>query len=366
MRMRPLVVLVAGVMLAVVLAPPAEAQRGSGFGRGKQRPAPQEEPAPGEYALDGPHALEAIDRGEARQALAYYERTAEQDEQQGNHVRAARAWHVASLVALRLGRYQKAIQSASRSIELFKSAAGLMPNDLGAWASAYSQLGAAYRSVGDLPKARQTLEEGLEFSKARLKGRQEGQVEGFLLNGLAMVAYAQRDYQTALARNTQAAQFFEITESRLPRQAPERVRTNMRRWAANSLFGIGRAQLALGHPDEAEAAFDRGIKYARLSGLKEIEIQLLEGQGNLALSRHDWSKALAAYQQGIALARQSNRTSGLTGLHQGQSRALAGLGRTEEALASAREAVRRVEEIRADLGDSELRSGFFEDKQAIY
>jgi len=367
MNMRALVqALAAGVTLAVALTPSAEAQRGSGLGRGKQQPAPQEETAPGEYALDGPHALEAIDCGEARQALAYYERTAAQAEQQGNQVRAARAWHVACLVGLRLGRYQKAIQSASRSIELFRGAAGLTQNDLGAWASTYSQLGAAYRSVGDLPKARQTLEEGLEFAKGRLKGRQEGQVEGFLLNGLAMVAYAQRDYQTALARNTQAAQFFETAETRLPARASERVRTNMRRWAANSLFGIGRAQLALGHPDEAEAAFDRGLKYARLSGLKEIEIQLLAGQGSLALSRHDWSKALAVYQQSIALASQSNRTSGLTGLYQGQSRALAGLGRTDEALASAREAVRRVEEIRADLGDADLRSGFFEDQQGIY
>ncbi len=367
MSVRALVqVLVAVVTLAVALTPPGEAQRGSGPGRGKHQPAPQEETASGEYALDGPHALEAIDRGEARQALAYYERTAAQAEQQGDQVRAARAWHVASLVALRLGRYQKAIQSASRSIELFRNAAGLTQNDLGAWASDYSQLGAAYRSVRDLPKARQTLEEGLEFAKARLKGRQEGQVEGFLLNGLAMVAYAQRDYQTALARNTQAAQFFATAETRLPARAPERVRTNMRRWSANSLVGIGRAQLALGHPDEAEAAFDRGLKYARLSGLKEIEIQLLAGQGSLALSRHDWSKALAVYQQSIALATQSNRTSGLTGLYQGQSRALADLGRTDEALASAREAVRRVEEIRADLGDADLRSGFFEDQQGIY
>ena len=50
----------------------------------------------------------------------------------------------------------------------------------------------------------------------------------------------------------------------------------------------------------------------------------------------------------------------------GQSRALAGLGRTEEAFAAARQAVRHIEEIRADLGDATLRSGFFEDKQGIY
>lgn len=359
--------LLTGAMLVVTVTPPAEAQRG--LNKGRQRPpaqAPQEEPAAGEYALDGPQAIEAINRGEGPQALAYYERTAGEAEQQNNQVRAARAWHAATVVAVRLGRYQKAIQSGGRAIEAFKRATGLTPPDLGSWASTYSHLGGAYRLVGDLPKARQTLEEGLELTRTRMSGRRGGQAEGFLLNGLAKVAYAQQDYQTALARDTQAAQFFEGVESRLPPRAPERIRTTLRRWAAGSFFGVGRAQLALGHPDEAGAAFDRGLKYARQSGLREMEVELLSGQGSLALSRRDWPKALGIYQQCIALANQIKRVGGLPDLYHGRSRALAGLGRIEEALAAAREAVQHIEEIRADLGDSGLRSGFFEDKQRIY
>lgn len=359
--------LLAGVMLVVTLTPPAEAQRG--LGKGKHRAPEQAAPAEttaDEYPLDGPQALEAIDRGEGRQALAYYERAAAQAEQQGNQVRAARAWHAASLVARRLGRYQKAIQAGSRAIEVFKSAGALSPPDMGAWASTYSQLGAAYRAVGDLARARQALEDGLEFAKTRMSGRREGQAEGFLLNGLALVAYAQHDYPTALARNTEAAQFFEAAESRLQPKTPERLRANIRRWAANSFLGIGRAQLALGHPDLAEPAFDRGLKYARQSGVRGIEFDLLSGQGSLALSRQEWAKALGIYQQCIALSNQTNRAGGLPGLYQGQSRALEGLGRPEEAFAAAREAVRHIEEIRADLGDSGLRTGFFEDKQGIY
>jgi CHAT domain-containing protein len=359
--------LLAGVMLVVTLTPPADAQRG--LGKGKHRAPEQAAPAEttaDEYPLDGPHALEAIDRGEGRQALAYYERAAAEAEQQGNQVRAARAWHAASLVARRLGRYQKAIQAGSRAIEVFRGAGALTPPDMGAWASTYSQLGAAYRAVGDLARARQALEDGLEFAKTRMSGRREGQAEGFLLNGLALVAYAQHDYPTALARNTEAAQFFEAAESRLQPKTPERLRANIRRWAANSFLGIGRAQLALGHPDLAEPAFDRGLKYARQSGVRGIEIDLLSGQGSLALARQDWAKALGFYQQCIALSNQTNRAGGLPGLYQGQSRALEGLGRPEEAFAAAREAVRHIEEIRADLGDSGLRTGFFEDKQGIY
>jgi CHAT domain-containing protein len=371
MRTRALAqTLLAATIVLVILTPSsADAQRGQGKGRERPREqAPQEEPPTGEYALDGPQAIEAVNRGEGRQALAYYERTATQAEQQGDQVRAARAWHAASVVALRLGRYQKGIQSSSRSIELFKKANSreLTHADLGAWASAYAHLGSAYRVVGDLAQASKALEEGLELARTRMGGRQEGLVEGFLLNGLAMVAYARQDYRTALARNTQAAQYFEGAEGRLGPLSSERIRTNIRRWAANSLYGIGRAQVALGHPDEAGAAFDRGLKYARLSGLREVEVELLAGQGSLALSRQDWAKALGIYQQSIALSDQMKRIRDHPYLYNGLSRALAGLGRTEEAFAAARESVRYVEELRADLGDSALRSGFFEGKQGIY
>ena len=354
--------LLAGVMLVVILAPIAEAQRGPGRGR-HRAPEPL---AAGEYVLGAPEAMEAVNRGEGRQALAYYERTAGEAERQRDPVRAARAWHAATVVAVRLGHYQKAIQSGSRAIETFKRAGGLTPPDLVAWASTHSHLGGSYRLVGDLPKARQTLEEGLELTRTRMGGRSRDQAEGFLLNALARVAYAQHDYQTALARDTQAAQFFEAAEGRLPPRAPERIRAILRRWVASSLFGVGRAQLALGHRDAADAAFDRGLKYARQSGLREMEVELLSGQGTLALARQDWPTALGIYQQCIALANQVKRVGGLPALYHGRSRALAGLGRIEDALAAAREAVRHLEEIRADLGDSGLRSGFLEDKQQIY
>ncbi len=365
--------LLAGTMLVVAMAPSVDAQGGPGKGRHRQRgqappreSAGSEEPAPGEYPLEGPKALEAVNRGEGPQALAYYERTAQQSEQQGDQLRAARAWHVAGVVATRLGRYQKAIQSSNRSIELFKGVSKLTQEGVGSWASAYAQLGAAYRAVSDLAQAQKAFEEGLALATTRLSGRREGQAEGFLLNGLASVAYTQRDYQTALARNTQAAQFFEGAQLRLGSNVSEQRRTNLRRWTAMSFFGIGKAQLALGHPDEADAAFDRGLRYARLSGLRAVEADILGGQGSLALSRKDWSKAAGIYQQSIALATQTKRTGALAHLHQGLARALAGLGRTGEALAASREAVRNVEEVRADLGEAGLRSGYFEEKQRIY
>src|SRR6266540_7471695 len=94
--------LVVGAMLIFALAPPAEAQGGHGKGKNRppERPAPQGELATGEYSLNGPDILEAINRGEGPQALAYFERAAKEAEQQGNLLRAAWAWHAAAVVTL--------------------------------------------------------------------------------------------------------------------------------------------------------------------------------------------------------------------------------------------------------------------------
>ena len=366
------------LLIAAAAVSPADAQGGLGRGRnrhppqgqqqqtGGESPASKEELGPGEYSFDGYQVVEAINRGEGRQALAYYEKVALEAEQQGNTLRAARALGAATTAAVRLGRYQKAIQAGTHALELFKAAREPSQQDLMAWASVHSQLGGAYRQVGDLKRARQVLEEGVQFANTRLSGRREGQVEGYLLNGLANVAYAEHDYQTALASNTQAAQYFESWEANLGSRAPERVRTNVRRWIAMSLYGIGRTQLALKHPDEAEAAFDRSLKYVRATGQHEIEIDILAGQANLAASRKDWAKSATLYQQSIAVSTQIRRVNGLPGLYNGLARSYAELGRPEDALDASREAVRRVEDIRAEIGDSSLRTGYFETKQGIY
>ena len=368
LRFRPrdlLAVLVFGLTLVIAVVPTVEAQRG--LGRGRQRP-----PEPGgtsrddPYGLDGPSALRAIVGGQGQEALAAYERTATDAEQHGETVRAARAWHAASMVARRLGRYQKSIQAGIRAIEAFRRANSLADRDLAAWASTYAQISGAYRAVGDLPRARQSLEEGLELSRTRLSGWREGQSEGFLLNELALIAHAQHDYQSELARSTEAARFFETVAGQLPPRAPDRARSNISRWTANALLGIGRSQLALGRPDRAAAALDQGLKYARLSGVWPTELEVLAAQGNLALARQEWTKALGLYEECIVGSVPLGRAGALPGLYEGKSRALDGLGRGAEAMAAARESVRRTEDVRAHLGDAGLRSGFFEDKQRFY
>ena len=98
------VFVVATVMLVAGVAPPAEAQRGpgSGGGKGRNRQGDQttrDAPSAGEYPLEGPLVLQVLNRGEGPQALAYYERTAAQAEQQGDKPAAAQEYRASLALA---------------------------------------------------------------------------------------------------------------------------------------------------------------------------------------------------------------------------------------------------------------------------
>jgi len=173
--MRPvalLLLVLAGAVVQMARAPLAEAQGGAhpGPGGGRVgrlgRPSDSAESAPGagQYSFDFDQVLEAVNRGEGHQALAYYERRAADAEQQGDRALAARAWAAAAAAALRLGLLQKTIQSGTQSIDLFKGAE-LRPGDPGRWISAYAQVGTAYRLAGNLAQARQVLEDGLGLAE---------------------------------------------------------------------------------------------------------------------------------------------------------------------------------------------------------
>ena len=384
-RGRPgFVALAAAAALLVMLVGMVAAQGGhGGRGRGGRSPAPptnapaapaapaaKSDAAPGEYPLEFPQVLAAIDRGEGHAALASYERTAAAAEASGNRLLAARAWAATSSTAVRLGLYQKAIRAGTRAIELFRGelAAGapVGADDVGTLASAYSTVGGVWRQVGQLDRARAVLEEGLALAESRLRGPREALKIEALTRGIAQIALAQRDHPTALALSTQSVHRLEAVIARLPSGAPARRRSALRRQAAIALRVMGQAEIDLGHPREAEAAFDRALRHAREVGLGEIELEILQSQGQLALTRGNAPAALAFFDQGRILGVRIRRTGALVWIEHGRARALQAMGRMGEALDAAREAMRHVEGLRGGLDESDLRSGFAEGRQRIY
>src|SRR5262249_48541554 len=181
---------IACTLLIAAAISPADAQGGLGRARnrhppqgqqqqtGGESPASKEELGPGEYSFDGYQVVEAINRGEGRQALAYYEKVALEAEQQGNTLRAARALGAATTAAVRLGRYQKAIQAGTHALELFKAAREPSQQDLMAWASVHSQLGGGRPRGGGPERGPPGAEGGEQVAEHRPPRAARGQGHG--------------------------------------------------------------------------------------------------------------------------------------------------------------------------------------------
>jgi CHAT domain-containing protein len=350
---------VALVAIGLLLsAPAASAQRA---GRSAAQP-------PGEYSIDSDRVVEAVARGEGPQALAYFERVAAQAQQRGQRLPAARALQAAALAALDMALFPTALQAANRSLELFKAAppGEISPTDLIRITQDYWHIGSAYRQTGDLGRARSALEEAVAFADGQLSGRRDTVIAGIVRNTLSTVTYAQHDYQTSLARATEAARIFEDVLAHPPPRTSETRTDQLRRLAALALAACARAELARGNRDAAEAAYDRALPYARQIPKRDVEVDILRSQGYLAVAHDDWPKALELFQKGLPLAAHLKRPTVVMWLHNDSARALGALGRFDEALAESREAVRRAEELRGELVDAEQRGAFLDDKQGIY
>ncbi len=318
------------------------------------------------YGFELADAIEAIQRGEAREALSYYERQAAELEQRGLGLEAAKAHGAVVYVAQRLGQYQKAIRAGLRALELLKPERQT-DETLAKQLSLYSHVGLSYRGVGDLKEARRYLEEGLELTKGLGHENRRVLFSGVFWSHLAWLANSSRDYPQAVAHGTNAVQAFERFLDQLPRSPRfDRSRAAGRRHLASSLTRLGNAQRQLGRLEEAETTLRRAAHFSRLAGQKQEEASAVAALGWLALAHKDYVQALARYQEALALATQLNSVPQLITIQDGIGRSYAAQGRYDEALAAYRRSIELVEDVRGQLQEAELRSGFLEDKQAIY
>lgn len=265
------------------------------------------------YGFELPDMLEAVERGEGREALAFYEQEAVDLERRGHKLEAVKAHRAAAFVAPRVGAYQKSIRAGLRGLELLKQEHQTQ-EILALQLSLYVTLGGSYRRVGDLREARRYFEEGLEIARSFPKVRRGLTWTASLSRSLAGVAYSQGDYWIALEQGLEAIR---LLEDRLRVTRPGRIRFNTRRHLAQTYILVATVQHHRGSLDEAETYSLRTLEIAKELHLQEIEAQ-----------------------------------------------AIAGLG--EEALAAFGRSIELVEDVRNELQEAGLRSGFLEDKQGIY
>ena len=355
----------------------AEAQRGGGGGRprpGPRGPAqpPTEEKAPepptppsdGQFGFSPFDVREAVERGQGRAALAYYERSAAEADARGDRAAAGRAYAAVAGTARRLGMFQKTIRAGVRALSLLEDANS--PDLVALTTNTYSTVGAAYQVTRALAQARRYYEEGLRFAQAKGRRGEVSMAVGIMASDLAGIARAQGDLATAQARAEEAVQIFEAILANLGQRAPERARENARRQAAKSLLLLARVHIAQNRLDAAETALKNARSYAKLVGLAEVDIEVLGLAADLAYRRSDFTAALDLYREAVAQGTRGGRTQMLIQLHQGVARSSAGLGHFDESLAASERAIALIEEVRNELQDSGLRSGFLEDRQGVY
>ncbi len=201
-RMNRLILSAGGLVVLLLLAGAA----GGAVQAGQAEPAGSE--TRNRYGFEFFEALEASRRGEAREALSYYEREAARLEGHGVQPETARAHAAVAFVALRLGAYQKVIRSGLRALELLK----LEPpseETLGRQLGIYSHVGQGYRRVGDLQEARRYFQEGLDLAQAAKKTQRVLFFSAVFSKSLAQVAAAEGDSPAVLRRGADAVQFME-------------------------------------------------------------------------------------------------------------------------------------------------------------
>jgi CHAT domain-containing protein/tetratricopeptide (TPR) repeat protein len=325
-------------------------------------------PVPGEgkrYGFELDDTQEALQRGEGREALSYYEREARELERRGLRLEAAKAHAAIAFIARPLGAYQKGIRSGLRALELLKLERETIET-VTRQASVYSVVGHTYRLAGDLKEARRHFQEGLELTSGMLHVGRILFWSGLFSRALASLAFSQGDYQLALQHGRESVRFLENRLARLPSSRSDQLRHNTRRNLAFSWALVGNAQRRLGNLGEAETSLGQALEIAKELRAQEIEAQTLASLGWVANARGDFSRALGHFQEALALATRLNHVPQLIFIHNGIGRSHAGQRRFDEALAAFRRALELVEDVRGQLQEAGLRSGFLEDKQVIY
>ncbi|MBI3106040.1 MAG: CHAT domain-containing protein [Candidatus Rokubacteria bacterium] len=303
--------------------------------------------------------LGAMQRGQGREALAFYEREAARLERAERSMDAAHAHNAAAFIAPRLGEYQRGIVAGTRALDLVGHAPRSREG-MAVLVSASLSLGNAYRQVGDLARARGTFEAGLQAVETSPFRRRGVGWRGSLSRGLASVAYSQGDYSTAVEQGTRAIAVLE--ESIGAERAPRR-KLNLRRHLAEAFLLVGNAQRQMGRFPEATAALRRALE---VTDVPEARAQVAAALGQLARAQGDPALALQHFREALPEARRNGRVPLLVSLHHEMARIHAAERRFEEALTEYREAMRLVEDVRSELEEASFRTGYLENKLGIY
>jgi CHAT domain-containing protein len=307
----------------------------------------------------------AVQQGEGRQAIAFYEKAAADFQRRGLRLEASEAYSAVMWTSQRVGAYQRGVRAGLRAVELL-DAEQRNDNIRDKLASVRLNLGYLYRSAGDMDEARRHFEEGAKLTEGFGTARARPWSAEFA-RGLATLALSTGDYPLAIRHARQAAELYEKSLAALH---TESLLDPRRRAALRGLgwtfWALGNAHRRLGQLEAAETFFERGLVIARDLRFVSLEADMLAQLGWTALARRDRSKSLTHFEEAKALASRLNSSPMLLFAHAGIGWSHFWERRYDQALPAFRQALGLIEDVRSELEDPGLRSGFLEDKQGIY
>ncbi len=318
------------------------------------------------YAFGYEASHDAVQRGEGRQAMAFYERAADRLLGRGLTLEAAEAQQAYVSVARFLGAYQETIKTGLGALERLAShpASEVL---LMRTVNIRFTLGTAYNNIGARPEARRQYEEGLELAQKLGDPQRRLFWTGLFNRGLAQVATAQGDIARAIRDGQASVRALDAYLAALPTDSPfDQSRRDGRRQLAWGLSTVANAQRRQGNLAAAEPLFARALEIARDLRFQELELSASLGLASTTFARDDFDGALRRYEASRTLAARLGNPAMLMLAHNGVGWSQFRSGRYEQALEAFRQSVSLVEGVRASLQDAALRSGYLEDKQLMY
>ena len=309
----------------------------------------------------------AFVRGEIFEALAFFETKARQEEERARTnpsdpeplKTAAKAYFQASVAARLAGQLQKAINYGERGLDL-----ATRVRDIGLQLGIINHLHLAYSSARDFRKTKEVTEKGFRMLKdSSIDALGRLLHEGLHYDRLARNEAQDGDYDSAITNYFKSIQLQEAhiselisggtaNESLLELRRTGLLTTVTR--LADTYRAVGKQREALYHYQKVSDSIKGwNMQYAH-EGL------LYLGIGETYLQQRDLPRAEANFQKALAIAKDRRWPGGIRMSSIGLGEIYRGQGRLADAVAYYEDAIRRLESVRSRLRSEELRQSFFE------
>jgi CHAT domain-containing protein len=332
-------------------------------------------PTSGEILLN--QGLAAKAEGDYGNAFRHWERALVIFAAERNEAGAARAHARFGQAYFELNRYDSALQSFQEASRLF--AGTDLPEER---LAALIGMASVYERLGDHAKALDQLHGALKITAAA--GYRELQPD--ILSGMGAVSLRNKDYAGALQAYEKA---FTSAEDNLRGKETKTTagnfllyggsfekdigqakaaRTAHKKRMQAALSGMGLAHREMGKHREALGLFEKSLDLARQRNDAGAIIDALNETGACHLALESPHQARLLFEEGLGLAAAMGLEFPEKALyaHYGIGIACERQGDISGALASYRKAIGMIEELRGRLAAAEHRSGYLENKIAVY